>query len=106
MASRETELDLRNPEKAKLWIMMFEAKARAKKWQDTKETKDITNNFLASCGMDALSKINCLGMSKSLEKLNFCNIKEKIMEFIEPKAKLILSERIIFFKYDSVRMNH
>ena len=67
MASRTSQLgvlDLTDPEKAKVWLIAFAALARAEGWVDVPaenaETDDkltITDNFIASCGIDALLKI-------------------------------------------------
>ena len=67
MASRASQLgvlDLTDPEKAKVWLIAFAALARAEGWVDVPaenaETDDkltITDNFIASCGIDALLKI-------------------------------------------------
>ena len=51
-------LDLNDPIKAQTWLLAFGALARAKKWKDDENLMEITDNFMALCGLNALdSKI-------------------------------------------------
>jgi hypothetical protein len=74
MASRLGDLDLTNTDKALAWLTGFKALARAKKWTDSTnqsnaqsaQTRDVADNFLASCGVQALEKLASLVSGKDL----------------------------------------
>ena len=107
MASRASQLgalDLTDPEKAKVWLIAFAALARAQGWVDVPaenaETDDkltITDNFIASCGIDALLKIRFIVAPDEIEKLQFTTIKENILNYLKPKSRLVIAERTRFY---------
>ena len=97
MASRLTEMDLSKPESARTWLIAFNALARSKGWQDTDATsKTIADNFLASCGIAALEKIQFIVSPRNLEEMLFQDIKTALLKYLEPKLKLVIAERTKF----------
>jgi len=99
MASRSVdfELNLNDKEAAKLWIMAFMAKSRAKKWQDNDDEREITENFISCCGMKALACVVNILSPQKVEDLPFLEIKKKVDEFLEPTKKLVVAERAQFY---------
>jgi hypothetical protein len=102
MASRLTELDLSKPESARTWLIAFNALARSKEWQDTDLTKKIADNFLASCGIAALEKIQFITSPHKLEEMKFKDIEIALLKYLEPKLKLVIAERT---KFNSLTQN-
>ena len=98
MASRQiSELDLDQPDIACAWLIAFNARSRAKGWQDDKSTGyKITDNFLATCGVRALQKIQFIVAPDKPENMTFSKIEEALKEYLQPKKKLIIAERTRF----------
>ena len=99
MASRAGDcgLDLNDKTAAKLWLLAFAAKARAKKWTDNEDSKEIADNFISTCGVKALAcVVNVLSPLK-IEDLTFSEIQVKINSYLEPKKKLVVAERAQFY---------
>ena len=98
MASRQTEsLDLDNPETACAWLLAFNAKARAKEWKDDKSNGyKITDNFLATCGISALQKLQYVVAPEKLENMTFSAIESSLQQYLKPRKRLIIAERTCF----------
>ena len=48
MASRLPDLSLTDAEAAITWMTSFKATARPKKWSDSEDRKEVTDNFMSS----------------------------------------------------------
>lgn len=98
MASRAfSSLNLNDAETALTWIVMFKAQSRAKNWLDKPDQKQITDNFMALCGIDSLMKIMAIVQPNKLEDMNFVDIEKAISAYLAPKKKLVIAERAKFF---------
>ena len=97
MASRLPDLNLLEASRAMVWFTSFNAIARAKKWEDTEDKKEKTDNFIACCGLSALEKIISIVSPEKLENMNFATIEETIKKFLEPEKRLIVAERTKFY---------
>ena len=103
MASRQMELNLNDPTAANSWIIAFLAIARTKEWVDSDEKKQITDNFVARCGIHSLTKIIAIVQPKVITEMPFEEIKKEIETYLAPQKKLIIAERTKFYgiKQDS-----
>ena len=90
-------LNLQNVETAKTWLLAFGALARAKKWTDEGETRDITNNFMALCGLDAFKKVQYIVAPKNILQMKFEDVQRDIEAYLLPRAKLTIAERTHFY---------
>ena len=105
MASRLRELlNLQDKEAAEAWMVGFEAKARIRKYKDTVATPtdaskmDLTDSFLESAGTEALTMLKVLVAPLSLNECTYKTFKEAIMRHLEPKRRLLISERTKFWQ--------
>ena len=98
MASRAKELNLEDICVATTWLISFRALARAKAWKDDDDGNTITDNFIASVGMEALNKIIAIVQPKDIEDMKFCEIHEAICGYLKPKKKLLVAERAKFYQ--------
>ena len=96
MASRAEVLNLSNAEEAMTWLTSFQALARVKKWNDTEENNDVTDNFLSLCGTVALQKIINLVAPDNIEKMTFKEIYENLSCYLKPKNYIVIAERTKF----------
>ena len=79
----KTELNLKEPEQALIWLKAFEARARVEKKRDIDGTPgttgpplvatithdyQITDFFMSQCGLEALVKLSSLVALKTLRK--------------------------------------
>ena len=81
MASRQigNELDLDQPDNACAWLIAFNARSRAKGWTDgEKENFKITDNFLSTCGVQALQKIQFIVAPNKPEQMKFSELEDAI----------------------------
>ena len=102
-------LDLSKPDQAKTWLMAFGALARSKRWTDTdaiEATADapgvpavysITDNFMATCGLEALNKIQFIVAPHKVQEMKFRDIEEALGSYLKPKEKLTIAERTHFY---------
>ncbi|MEE4247548.1 MAG: hypothetical protein V2I33_19245, partial [Kangiellaceae bacterium] len=97
MASRLGDLDLSQPDRALTWIKAFKALARAKKWSDGNDNKEIADNFMAACGLEALDKITHLLAPRSLDNLPFADIETALTAHLQPQKRLTIAERTRFY---------
>ena len=72
MASRELNLD--DAAATKLWHVTFKVRARAKKWQDQENQREIADNFIACCGLKALAMVVNIVSPKKLEEMEFKDV--------------------------------
>ena len=97
MASRQNdELDLNQPESAFAWLLAFNARARAKGWKDDGNANHITDNFLATCGIPALKKLQFIVAPSNPEVLKFSDIESALKQYLQPKKRLVIAERTRF----------
>ena len=95
------ELDLTNADKAKTWLLAFNALSRAKGWEDDDAdtaSLAITDNFIAQCGLQALEKIQCIVAPNDVNKMKFSELQQKIQTYLQPNARLVIAERTRFYK--------
>jgi hypothetical protein len=97
MASRQTVLNLKEPESARVWIVSFNAHARAKEWTDDDKKRKITDNFMSRCGLDALEKLISIVQPRKLEEMKFAEIEVAITKYLAPEKRLVIAERTNFF---------
>ncbi len=103
MASRLEFLELSRPDKAKIWLTAFGALARSKGWTDTDETETsamnfkITDNFMATCGLTALEKIQFIVAPAAVDKMKFADIEIALQNYLKPKKRLTIAERTKFY---------
>ena len=99
MASRANfgPLDLANPDQAKTWLIAFDALARSKGWTDAENNHSITNNFMATCGLAALEKIQYIVSPRNLQALTFATIRTAIETYLQPTERLTIAERTKFY---------
>ena len=90
-------LNLQNVETAKTWLLAFGALARAKKWTDEGETRGITDNFMALCGLDALKKVQYIVAPKNILQMKFEDVQRDIEAYLPPRAKLTIAEKTRFY---------
>ena len=98
-------LPLDNAENCKCWLVSFEAMCRTKSIEDTlTATKNSpkTDKFLEMCGTKSLLKVLTLLPGKNIEEIEFKNIKEEIIRYIEPKQRLVIADRTNFL---SIKQN-
>lgn len=98
---RGEPLDLTDPQRAEMWLVLFEAKTTKKKDHDATENKeatfDKTNAFLEMCGFNTAMKLaSLLGGPEKLATTKFSIIKAKIKQHLEPKKRLVIGERTKF----------
>lgn len=93
MSSSHTFLPLDKPEEVNAWLISFEAMCRSKKIID--ELKK-TDKFLEQCGSKALLKVLSLMPGVNIEKQQFCDIKAKITQYVEPSQRLVIADRTNF----------
>ncbi len=58
---------------------------------------EITDNFMASCGIESLTKIISIMAPAKVEETKFCDIYEKVLAYLKPQKKLVIAERTKFF---------
>ena len=107
MASRAaiTQLDLSDADRAKAWLMAFPTTGRAKKWTNRAATVDppvaasfeITDNFMAVCGVEALQDLQYVVAPNKLENMAFAEIEKMILVLMKPKQWLVIAERTRFY---------
>ena len=90
-------LDLTNAEQSRMWLLAFTATARSKDWTDNDEKKNITDNFIASCGLQALEKIQFIVSPRSIEDMTFAEIEQAIKTYLRPRERLTIAERANFY---------
>ena len=98
MATKIGALNLEDAEEAQLWIISFEAKCRSKTLEDGNNKFPCMDLFLTDCGIQALKKIKYLVQPKLLTDLAFNDVKRKILEYLQPKEKLVIAERTRFLE--------
>ena len=86
--------------------MAFGALARSKKWMDvaaevnenamTPARFEITDNFIASCGLEALEKIQFIVAPRKIAELPFVEIETALAAYLSPRTKLRITERTKF----------
>ena len=103
-SSRDTaaELVMDNPDKTEAWLRVFSAKCRHKKLRDTDDSKEITDFFIATTGLNAIQQVTTMVKPYNLEDMNFADIEQIIMEKIRPKKKLIIAERAHFMQLNQL----
>jgi len=89
-------LDLANPESALAWLKAFSALSRVKKWKDEETNFEITDNFIAICGIDALQKLEFLAAPKSIDSIAFDDLSSLISSYLQPKTRILAAERTRF----------
>ena len=102
MATRAiSTLDLSDAENAKTWLIAFSALARAKKWKDgvlaNGESLEITDNFIATCGLVALNKAQYIVAPENIVEMKFDDIETRLLAYLKPKQRLVIAERTKFF---------
>ena len=58
---------------------------------------NLTDNFLAMAGCDAIERINYLLAPAKLENTPFTTIEGALLRHLEPEERLVVSERACFF---------
>ena len=95
MSKRTIEaLDLDIAERARTWLMAFGALARSKEWKDTPANEEadtpakleITDNFMANCGLDALEKVQFIVAPKKILNLTYNNNNNNNIYFYTKKT--------------------
>ena len=97
MASRLGDMPLDKPDRALTWLKAFQALARAKGWKDEGSNIGIVNNFLATCGLSALEKLESLVAPRQVESLPFIELEKALRWYLQPHEKLTVAERTRFF---------
>ena len=97
-------LDLSNSESASTWLLAFTSLARAKKWKDVTEpaegevvSLEITDNFIAACGLEALRKVQYIVKPRMLSEMAFIDIKKNLEAYLKPMGRIVVAERSKFF---------
>ena len=91
-------LELASAERAATWLIAFNALARSRKWKDEQGKQlSITDNFLSTCGLPALEKLQYLVKPRTLCEMAFCDIEAAINDYTRPKKHLIIAERTSFY---------
>ncbi len=90
------------------WLRAFKAKMRVGDKKDNKEDNklDITDSFLACAGCDAVEKITNIVAPNEPESLEFTDIEQALIRYLEPEQKLVISERAKFFSVVHRRRVH
>ena len=97
MASRMQELNLNDSNSALVWIKSFKAIGRAKKWKDDKDSLEITDNFMGTCGLASLTKIMSIVAPLNVEDMPFADIEQAITSYLQPEKRLLIAERTKFY---------
>ena len=98
MASQaQSEMNMENAKAALTWLISFKALARAKDWKDIDDKRLITDNFIASCGLTALTKIIAIVQPNDIEKMKFDDVETAIKAYFGPDKKLKIAERTKFY---------
>ena len=95
--SKLGNLDLNDPIKAQTWLLAFGGLARSKNWKDDEKQLQITDNFMANCGLDALDKTKYIMLPQNVQDTKFKDIEEKLIRYLQPQKKLVIAERTKFF---------
>ena len=97
MASQsQGPLDLTSAENASTWLIAFNALARSRKWEDNTSGLNVTDNFLAICGLSSLKKLQHIVKPRVLSDMSFSDIELAINEHIRPKKRIVVAERTAF----------
>ena len=83
----QDELSLKEPNEALVWLIAFKAKARAKKWTDSETQNEITDNFMATCGLESLKTVMAIVEPKEIATMKFSEISVAIEDYLRPKSK-------------------
>ena len=99
MSATLGSLPLDSADACKCWLVSFEAICRTKTLND-EATKDgntpKADKFLELCGTKSLLKIVTLFPGEEVDKLSFAKIKDGILSYIEPKSRLVITDRTNF----------
>ena len=90
---------LEEPDYVEAWLDCFAALSRNKKWQDQVEsdgTNEITNQFMAYAGCEAIMKIKVMVFPRDIQRMSFREIEQAIRKDVRPKKKLVIAERTKF----------
>ena len=97
-STRFGALDIGNAEHCTVWLLAFNAHARAKSCADldevaadgdnltTPQSFKIADNFLSMCGLEALKKIQFIVAPRNLADMKFTEIEAAIRSYIKPKS--------------------
>ena len=109
----KTELNLKEPEQALMWLKAFEARARMGKKKDIGGTPgttgpppvaavtqdyQITDFFMSQCGLEALVKLSSLVAPKNVEDMKFTVIRKDLISYLKPQERLVVAERTGFLQ--------
>ena len=89
----EGEMNLKNAEETKIWLLAFESRC------SIKAISDVQKYFFATCGINTLTRISELVHPKNISELSYQDIKKAILDHISPKKPLAILERIKFFGF-------
>ena len=70
-------------------FFVFGGLARSKNWKDDEKQLQITDNFMANCGLDALDKTKYIMLPQNVENTKFKDIEEKLIRYLQPKKKTV-----------------
>ena len=90
---------LEEPDYVEAWLDCFAALSRNRKWQDQVEsdgTNEITNQFMAYAGCEAIMKIKVMVFPRDIQRMSFREIEQAIRKDVRPKKKLVIAERTKF----------
>ena len=90
---------LEEPDYVEAWLDCFAALSRNRKWQDkigSDGTNEITDQFMAYAGSEAIMKIKVMVYPRVVEKMSFREIEQAIRKDVRPKKKLVIAERTKF----------
>ena len=82
----------------KCWLVAFETHCRSKLVEDEIKILHKTDKFLEKCGTKALLKIISFLPRNEIEHVEFKEIKKVILVYVEPQARLIITERTNFLQ--------
>ena len=101
--------DLTKADKTKTWLLAFGALARSKKWMDvaavvnedamTPTRFEITDNFIASSGVEAIENIQFIVAPRKIAESPFVEIETVLDAYLSSRTKLI-AERTKFYNKD------
>ena len=89
-------LPLDDPDKCKAWFLIFEVHCITKNLKDDTTPSPVTDKFLEKCGSKTLLKIVSLLPGKEIDKLKYSDLKKLVVEYIEPRKRLVIADRTNF----------
>ena len=94
MQQQQQFLVLENAEDAETFFLLLESKLGIEK---VEKDADKVLKLISLVGLEALKKIRKICLPKQVTELTYKELREKIMSFVKPTAKLTWAERTKFF---------